>query len=80
MKSLALTLKIELFLLIILIISFISSFITKIYSYTEIIAGVTLLLMSYNNQKYIKKKYMTPTYAIFGIITIAMAIYKVFNG
>ena len=80
MKELALTLKIELFLLIILVISFISSFITKIYSYTEIIAGVTLLLMSYNNQKYIKKKYMTPIYAVFGTITIAMAVYKVFNG
>lgn len=75
MKTLTLSLKIELILLIVLLISFISSIITKIFFYTEIIAGINLILMSYNN-KYIKHKYMTPLYLIFGIITIILGVLK----
>ena len=76
MKKLGLSLKIELGLLIILLISFISSIITKIFYHTEIIAGITLLLMSYNNHKYLRKKYMTVLYLIFGISTIIIGVLK----
>ena len=76
MKKLGISLKIEIGLLIILLISFISSIITKVFFHTEIIAGITLLLMSYNNHKYLNKKYMTPLYAVFGVTTIVVGILK----
>lgn len=80
MKKIDVSLKIEFVLLISLIISLISSFITKIYSYTEIIMGITLLVMSYNNQKYFKKKYMTYIYLIFGVVVIVATLFSLIHG
>ncbi len=80
MKKIETSLKIEFILFIILIISLISSFFTKIYTYTEIIMGIVLLIMSYNNQKHFKKKYLTYIYLFFGLLVIGTSIYSIFNG
>lgn len=80
MKKLSISLKLEFTLMIVLAISSISSLFTKIYSYSEILMGILLLLMGYNNQKYIKRKHMTYVYYIFGMIVIVFTIYNLIHG
>lgn len=76
MKNLSISLKIEFILMIVLALSFISSIITKIYFYSFIIMGLLLIIMGYNNQKYIKRKNMTIIYYIFGVLVIIITIIK----
>ena len=40
----------------------------------EVLVGVTLLLMAYNNAKMFKRKYMTIAYILFGIISLIVGI------
>ncbi len=65
------------FILLILLICFlISSFITNNYSYTYIIMGLLLLVMSYNNKVFYKRKYMTFIYLIVGIYVIGLGVFN----
>ncbi len=80
MKKTDLSLKIEFVLFIVVVISFISSIFTKIYTYTELLMGIILLVMSYNNQKHFKRKYMTYIYLIFGLAVLSVSIFKMING
>ncbi|MBR2840457.1 MAG: hypothetical protein IKF01_01150 [Bacilli bacterium] len=70
------SLKLELAFMIILVISLITSFFTKIYSYSQMIMGVLLIIMGYNNQKHFKRKNMTYIYYIFGELVIIFTIIK----
>lgn len=70
------SLKLELAFMIILVISLITSFFTKIYSYSQMIMGVLLIIMGYNNQKHFKRKNMTYIYYIFGGLVIIFTIIK----
>lgn len=47
---------------------------------TEIICGVTLLVIAYNNHTTYKRKYMTFVYTLFGFFMIGMAIFNILNG
>lgn len=80
MKNVDKSLKLELIMLIILLISCIISFITKNFIYTEFIAGINLIIMGYNNQKHFKRKYMTYINSAMGIILIIMSICNLING
>ncbi len=42
--------------------------------------GILLLVLSYNNYKVFKRKYMTPIYLIFGIIVLVTVLVGVING
>lgn len=46
----------------------------------EIICGVTLLIIAYNNQTIYKRKVMTWIYAFFGVFMIIMGIWNFING
>ncbi len=45
----------------------------------EIICGVTLLVIAYNNHTSYKRKYMTLIYGLFGIFMIGMAIFNIYG-
>ena len=70
------SLKIEFIFMILLVISLITSFFTKIYEYSQIIMGALLIIMGYNNQKHFKRKNMTYIYYIFGELVIIFTIIK----
>ncbi len=70
------SLIIQFFGMILLVISLIVSFITKVYFYTYIIMGLLLLVIGYNNKHFYKRKYMTALYIIFGIFMIGWGIYN----
>lgn len=46
----------------------------------EIICGLTLLIIAYNNHVTYKRKNMTLIYGIFGLFMIFMAFFNMFNG
>ena len=71
----------QLVLVIILIVILLLSFFFKfLLPYAEIVAGLALMVMGYNNQRIYKRKLMTIVYVIFGIIIIATAGWNIFNG
>lgn len=80
MRKDSISLVIEFILFIALIVSTIISIISKNYVILKLLIGVTLLIMSYNNQKYFKRKYLTYIDLIVGLLLIIVAIYEVFNG
>ena len=81
MKKLSIGMKIQLALAIVLLIMLIiSCFYNKLINYSEIVAGITLLVMSYNNQKQYKRKAMTIIYAITVILIIAFGLFRIING
>lgn len=81
MKKLSLSLKIQFALAIILLIMLvITCFYNKLINYSEIVAGITLLVMSYNNQKQYKRKAMTIIYALVGLLIIVSGIIRIING
>ena len=47
---------------------------------TEILTGVTLLIIAYNNHKIMKRKNMTIIYLLFGILMIAFGVVDLVNG
>ena len=46
----------------------------------EIICGLTLIIIAYNNKVTYKRKYMTLVYGLFGLFMIGMAIFNIING
>lgn len=81
MKKLSLSLKIQFALAIILLIMLvITCFYNKLINYSEIVAGITLLVMSYNNQKQYKRKAMTIIYALVGLLITVSGIIRIING
>ena len=46
----------------------------------EIICGLTLLVIAYNNKTMFNRKFMTVIYAFFGIFMIGMGIWNIVNG
>lgn len=66
---------------IIMVILFILSiFYNFLISYAFIAAGITLLIMAYNNQVTFRRKSMTIVYIIFGIMVIINGIVGIING
>lgn len=47
---------------------------------TEILCGLTLLIIGYNNHTTYKRKKMTFVYTLFGIFMIGMSIFYIING
>lgn len=45
----------------------------------EVLVGMTLLIMAYNNSKIFKRKYMTYVYIVFGIISLIVGILGYFG-
>ena len=42
--------------------------------------AILLFILSYNNYKIYKRKYMSPIYLIFGIIVLAKVVMELING
>lgn len=66
-----------LILIVLLILSFFWEFLLPI---AEIIAGLALIVMGYNNHRIYHRKALTIIYIIFGIILIVSAGWNYFNG
>ncbi len=80
-KKMPLGLIVQLVLVAILIVVLgLSMFWNFLLIYAEVIAGAALIVMAYNNQKVYNRKHLTWIYALFGVVLIITAIWKVFNG
>lgn len=71
----------QLIMMFVLIIALIfSAFKPWFLKICEIICGLTLLIIAYNNQTIYKRKAMTYVYAFFGVFMIFMGIWNMLNG
>ncbi|MEG0995016.1 MAG: hypothetical protein RSE91_03515, partial [Bacilli bacterium] len=59
---------------IFLIVLIIELFQRKTFAYVELIGGLLLILMAYNNKMTYKRNKLTVMYAVFGILVIATGI------
>ena len=75
--GLILQLILVLVLIIILVLSMFYSFLLPI---AEIIAGIALIVMGYNNHRIYNRKALTWVYVIFGIILILSTGWNLING
>ncbi len=66
-----------LILIIILVLSMFYNFLLQV---AEVIAGLALIVMGYNNNRIYKRKALTWIYVIFGIILIISTGWNYFNG
>ncbi len=66
--------------LILIVILLLSMFYDFLLPVAEIIAGLTLIVMGYNNHRIFKRKLMTYIYVIFGILLILITGWQYFNG
>ncbi len=72
---------IQLILVVILIIMLLLSiFYSFLLPIAEILAGLALIIMGYNNNRIYKRKALTWIYIIFGIIVILSTIWNYLNG
>jgi len=65
--------------ILLLIIGLITLFKRELFPILEIIIGIDLLCLSYNNQKLFKRKELTTTYLVFGIIVLIVGIISLFG-
>ena len=56
------------------IIGIITIFNNSFFPYLEILLGLNLLLLAYNNQRIFHKQKMTVMYIVFGVIVILVGI------
>ncbi len=81
MKKLPLGLKIQFVMsIILLILLVITIFNHNFLVFSEIMMGLTLLVMAYNNQTFYKRKNLTIIYIVFGVLVILMTILKAIYG
>ena len=82
MKDKGIGLFIQSVLFIAMFITLIMSlFIKEIIFVSEILLGLSLIVVGVNNKYIYKRKYMTAIYIIFGILSIVLTIYYgVVNG
>ncbi len=81
MKKLPLDLKIQFVMsIILLILLVITIFNHNFLVFSEIMMGLTLLVMAYNNQTFYKRKNLTIIYIVFGVLVILMTILKAIYG
>lgn len=66
--------------LILIIILVLSMFYNFLLPVAEVIAGLALIVMGYNNNRIYKRKALTWIYVIFGIILIISTGWNYFNG
>jgi len=66
--------------LILIVILVLSMFYNFLLPVAEIIAGLALIIMGYNNQRIYKRKALTWVYIIFGIILILSTGWALING
>lgn len=78
-SGITLILQLLLFLLVIIFL-ILSAWFDIMYYVTAITAGITLGVMSYNNHKYFKRKYLSYIYLIFGIVMIISGLGGLVNG
>jgi len=64
--------------IIILVLAIVSIMNHNIFPYFEIIMGIDLMIMAYNNKKIFQKEKLTLYYLIFGIIVLVIGIIGVF--
>lgn len=50
-------------------------FYKELFIICEIITGLTMFVLAFNNQKIYKRKYMTYIYAFLGIVILARALF-----
>ena len=79
MKKFGINMQFIMFLLFIIFL-IISIFVKGLDILLYIIMSLLLFLMSYNNYKIYKRKYMSPIYLIFGIIVLVKVIMECING
>lgn len=63
----------------ILVISILAIFENSFMVPIEVLIGITLLIMAFNNSRLFKRKYMTWVYLIFGIICFVIGILGYFG-
>jgi len=72
---------IQLLLVIILVIFLILSiFWNHLFLVAEILSGITLVVMGFNNQRIYKRKYLTAIYMAFGGLIFLSAIWSIIVG
>ena len=64
--------------IIVLVLAIVSIMNHNIFPYFEIIMGIDLMIMAYNNKKIFQKEKLTLYYLIFGIIVLIIGIVVVF--
>ena len=64
--------------IIVLVFAIVSIMNHNIFPYFEIIMGIDLMIMAYNNKKIFQKEKLTLYYLIFGIIVLVIGIVGVF--
>ena len=64
--------------IIVLVLAIFSIMNHNIFPYFEIIMGIDLMIMAYNNKKIFQKEKLTLYYLIFGIIVLVIGIIGVF--
>ena len=64
--------------IIVLVLAIVSIMNHNIFPYFEIIMGIDLMIMAYNNKKIFQKEKLTLYYLIFGIIVLIIGIIGVF--
>jgi len=64
--------------IIVLVLAIVSIMNHNIFPYFEIIMGIDLMIMAYNNKKIFQKEKLTLYYLIFGIIVLVIGIIGVF--
>lgn len=74
-------LLVQLIMVLILVVLLILSIFWKfILPYAEIVAGLALLVMAYNNKRIYNRKVLTWIYAIFGVLLILTTGWSMING
>lgn len=72
---------IQLFLVLAVVVLLILTAFDKIYLYiAEIVTGLALIVMAYNNHTVYNRKYLTLIYIIFGILVIISGSMDLVNG
>ena len=66
--------------LILIVILLLSLFYKFLLPVAEIVAGLALIVMGYNNQRIYKRKAMTIIYIVFGVLVLVGAIWGFING
>ena len=66
--------------LILIVILLLSLFYKFLLPVAEIVAGLALIVMGYNNQRVYKRKAMTIIYIVFGVLVLVGAIWGFING
>ena len=66
--------------LILIVILLLSLFYKFLLAVAEIVAGLALIVMGYNNQRVYKRKAMTIIYIVFGVLVLVGAIWGFING